>query len=209
MAMIEIDIVNFNCDVVGKAQCKEAVFCCDYKQHIIDRVVNWQLAKRRSGTSSTRGISDISGTTAKPHKQKGTGRARQGSRRSPQFRGGAVIFGPKPRDYGYKLNKKIRSQALRSLLSYKFSQSRIFILESGKLEQKRTAYLLSRPLFANKNSILIIDNVVDENVRLACRALPNFDVLPCEGMNVYDLLTHDNLFLTKDSLPAIERRLGA
>jgi large subunit ribosomal protein L4 len=206
--MLELDIVNFSCDVVGKAQCHKAVFCCDYKQHIIDQVVDWQLAKRRSGTSSTRGISDISGTTAKPHKQKGTGRARQGSLRSPQFRGGAVIFGPKPRDYSYKLNKKIRKQALRALLSHKLLQNRVFILESGKLEQKRTAYLLSCPLFANKNSILIIDNIVDNNVRLACRALPNFNVLPCEGMNVYDLLMHDNLFLTKDSLPVIESRLG-
>ena len=205
--MLELDIINLDCSVVGKIKCHKKVFCHEYKEHIVAQVAKWQLAKKRSGSSNTRGISDISGTTAKPYKQKGTGRARQGSLRSPQFVGGATIFGPKPRDHGYKINKKIRAQALKSLLSYKLSINKISILESANLEQRRTKYLLSLPAFAEQNSVLIIDESIDKNMYLACKNIFKFDILPCEGMNVYDLMIHDKIFLTKASLPIIEKRL--
>jgi len=178
------------------------------RRDILARVINWQLAKRRAGTHKTKGISDISGTTKKPYKQKGTGRARQGSLRSPQFRGGAVIFGPVVRSHEFSLQKKVRRLALKTALSAKQAEGKLIVLETAKLAEAKTAALVKRFDKLGWSSVLIIDGpTVDENFARAARNIPGIDVLPQQGANVYDILRRDTLVLTRDAVQHLEARL--
>ena len=137
-------VIDLSGKAAGDVDLNDAVFGVEVRTDILARVVNWQLAKRRAGSASTKGVSDISGTTAKPFKQKGTGRARQGSSRSPQMRGGAVAFGPKPRDYGYTLPKKVRRLGLKSALSAKQAEGNLVILKDASLKEPKTSELVKR-----------------------------------------------------------------
>ena len=171
-------------------------------------MVNWQRAKRRAGTHKTKGISDIRGTTKKPYRQKGTGRARQGSLRSPQFRGGAVIFGPHPRDHGYGLPKKVRRLGLKTALSAKQAEGKLVVLKDAKLGDAKTGGLVKQLDKLGWGSVLIIDGPeVDENFARASANLPNVDVLPQQGANVYDILRRETLVLTTSAVEALEARL--
>ncbi len=193
---------------VGQIDLADEIFGLPVRRDILARMVNWQLAKRRAGTHKTKGISDISGTTKKPYKQKGTGRARQGSLRSPQFRGGAVIFGPVVRSHEFGLQKKVRRLALKTALSAKQAEGKLVVLEQAKLAEAKTKALAQRFEKLGWGSVLIIDGpTLDENFARAARNIPKVDVLPQQGANVYDILRRDTLVLTRDAVQHLEARL--
>ncbi|HWB51354.1 MAG TPA: 50S ribosomal protein L4 [Stellaceae bacterium] len=192
---------------VGDIDLADEVFGLPVRSDILARVVNWQLAKRRAGTHKTKGISDISGTTAKPYKQKGTGRARQGSRRSPQFRGGATIFGPVVRSHEFGLQKKVRKLGLKTALSAKQAEGKLVVIDQAAVAEAKTKALRSRFETLGWGSVLIIDGAVDAGFAKAARNLPKVDVLPTEGANVYDILRRDTLVLTRAAVEQLEARL--
>ncbi|HEY1795416.1 MAG TPA: 50S ribosomal protein L4 [Stellaceae bacterium] len=193
---------------VGDIELADDVFGVPVRRDILARVVNWQLAKRRAGTHKAKGISDISGTTAKPYKQKGTGRARQGSRRSPQFRGGAVIFGPVVRSHEFDLQKKVRRLGLKTALSAKQAEGKLIVIDAATVAEAKTKALRARFDAFGWDSVLIIDGAaVDEGFARAARNIPKVDVLPQQGANVYDILRRDTLVLTRAAAEALEARL--
>jgi large subunit ribosomal protein L4 len=192
---------------VGDIDLADEVFGLPVRSDILARVVNWQLAKRRAGTHKTKGISDISGTTKKPYKQKGTGRARQGSLRSPQFRGGAVIFGPVVRSHEFGLQKKVRKLGLKTALSAKQAEGKLVVIDAASVAEAKTKALRSQFATLGWESVLIIDGAVDEGFAKAARNLPKVDVLPSVGANVYDILRRDTLVLTRAAVEQLEARL--
>jgi large subunit ribosomal protein L4 len=193
---------------VGDIDLADEVFGVPVRNDILARVVNWQLAKRRAGTHKTKGISDISGTTKKPYKQKGTGRARQGSLRSPQFRGGAVIFGPVVRSHEFGLQKKVRKLGLKTALSAKQAEGKLVVIDAASVTEAKTKALRAQFETLGWQSVLIIDGVaVDEGFAKAARNLPKVDVLPSQGANVYDILRRDTLVLTRAAVEQLEARL--
>jgi len=192
---------------VGDIELADEVFGLPVRSDILARVVNWQLAKRRAGTHKTKGISDISGTTKKPYKQKGTGRARQGSLRSPQFRGGATIFGPVVRSHEFGLQKKVRRLGLKTALSAKQAEGKLVVIDAASIAEPKTKALRARFETLGWDSVLIIDGAVDEGFAKAARNLPKVDVLPSVGANVYDILRRDMLVLTRAAVEQLEARL--
>lgn len=205
---MKYEVRNFENKKVGEVQLNPEIFSTPLRQDILARMVHWQLAKRRAGTHSTKGISQISGTTKKPWKQKGTGRARQGSLRSPQFRGGAIIFGPHPRDHGYQLPKKVRQLALKTALSSKAASGELLIVEDLNVKIKKTKELEQKFQTLGLRSVLIIDGAeVNKDFARTAANLPGVDVLPQQGINVYDILRHEHLVLTKAAIENLESRL--
>lgn len=205
---MKADIINLDAKNVGSIELADSVFGVEVRSDIMHRCVEWQRAKRRAGTHATRTVSQIQGTTAKPHAQKGTGRARQGSLRSVQFRGGAVAHGPVPRSHATDLPKKVRRLALRSALSAKQAAGQLFVIDEAKLKDPKTKALVERIGKLGWSSALIIDGAaVDENFANAARNIVGIDVLPSMGTNVYDILRRQVLVLTKDAVNALEARL--
>jgi large subunit ribosomal protein L4 len=201
-------VIDLDNTSVGELELEEAVFGVKLRKDILARVVNWQLAKRRAGTHKTKGVSDISGTSKKPYKQKGTGRARQGSLRSPQFRGGAVIFGPVVRSHAFDLQKKVRKLALRTALSVKCAEGKLVVLDAAKVAEPKTKALAARLGKLGWSSVLIIDGPeLDANFARAARNLKGVDVLPQQGANVYDILRRDTLVLTRAAVEKLQERL--
>ncbi|PCJ59901.1 MAG: 50S ribosomal protein L4 [Rhodospirillaceae bacterium] len=201
-------IINLDAKDVGEIDLADEIFSIPPRPDILQRMVTWQLAKRRAGTHKTKGISDVRGTGRKPWAQKGGGRARAGSLRSPQFRGGAVIFGPTPRSHAFQLPKKVRRLALKAALSAKQAAGKIVILDSTKLSSVKTQELKARFGKLGWSSVLVIDGQeVDANFGRAAHNLPGVDVLPQQGTNVYDILRRDLLVLTKDAIAYLEARL--
>lgn len=205
---MEMIVKNFENKEVGKVDLKATIFEVPLRTDILTRMVNWQLAKRRSGTHKTKGVSDISGTTRKPYRQKGTGRARQGSLRSPQFRGGAVIFGPVVRDHGYDLPKKVRRLALRVALSHKAAQGALLIVDDLSIGSAKTKDFIARIQDLGIHSALMIGgSVLQSDFVCAASNVPEIDVLPQQGINVYDILRRKMLVLSKEALAYLENRL--
>jgi large subunit ribosomal protein L4 len=205
---MKLTVRNLDNEEVGDIELAEAVFGVKVRPDILARVVNWQLAKRRAGTHKAKGISDVQGTTKKPYKQKGTGRARQGSLRSPQFRGGAVIFGPVVRSHAYDLQKKVRRLGLKSALSAKQNDGKLVVIDAAKLEEGKTKALRDRFAALGWDSVLILDGPeLDPLFVRAARNLPKVDVLPQQGANVYDILRRDTLVLTRAAVEHLEARL--
>jgi len=205
---MKLDVVNLDAQTVGSVELAPEVFGVEVRRDILARMVNYQLAKRRSGNHKTKQIWEVSGTTKKPYAQKGTGRARQGSLRSAQFRGGGVIFGPVVRSHAHDLPKKVRALALKVALSAKAAEGKIMVLDSAISATNKTKDLASRLVKLNLSSVLFIDGAqLDRNFALASRNIPYVDVLPSQGANVYDILRADTLVLTKDGLASLEARL--
>ena len=201
-------IRNLDNQEVGEIELADEVFGVAVRPDLLARAVNWQLAKRRSGNHKTKVIGDIQGTTKKPYRQKGTGRARQGSLRSPQFRGGAVIFGPVVRSHEHDLTKKVRKLALKIALASKVADGKLIVLDSATADTFKTKALASRLKGFDLKSALIIDGAnLDENFAKAARNIPLLDVLPEQGANVYDILRRDTLFLTRNAVEQLEARL--
>ncbi len=204
---MKLTVRNLDNQEVGDIELAEEVFGLPVRRDILARVVNWQLAKRRGGTHKTKGISEISGTSKKPYKQKGTGRARQGSLRSPQFRGGAVIFGPVVRSHAFDLQKKVRRLGLKTALSAKQAEGKLIVIDEAQIGEAKTKVLRARLDALGWDSVLIIDGAVNENFARAARNLPKVDVLPQQGANVYDILRRDTLVLTREAVQQLEARL--
>jgi len=193
---------------VGSIELMDAIFALEPRRDILTRMVNWQLAKRRSGNHATKEIWAVSGTGKKPYSQKGTGRARQGSLRSPQFRKGAVIFGPVVRDHAHDMPKKVRQLALRMALSSKQKDGKLIILDDVKMAEHKTKALVSKLSKMGLTSVLFIDGSnLDVNFALAAQNIPCVDVLPEQGANVYDILRRDVLVLTKNAVEQLQERL--
>ena len=192
----------------GEIELLDAVFAVEPRRDILTRMVNYQLAKRRSGNHKAKGISDVSGTTKKPWAQKGSGRARQGSLRSPQFRKGGVIFGPVVRDHAHNLPKKVRALALCMAISSKQNEGKLIVLDTATMASPKTKELVARFGKLGLVSALIIDGAnLDSNFALAARNIPHIDVLPEQGANVYDILRRDVLVLTKNAVEQLQERL--
>ena len=205
---MKLTVRNLDNEEVGDIELADEVFGLPVRGDILARVVNWQLAKRRAGTHKAKGISDIAGTTQKPYKQKGTGRARQGSRRSPQFRGGAVIFGPVVRSHEFDLQKKVRTLGLKTALSAKQAEGKLVVIDAATVTEAKTKLLVRRLDALGWDSVLFIDGAtVDEGFARAARNIPKVDVLPQQGANVYDILRRDTLVLTRAGVEQLEARL--
>ena len=205
---MKVQVKNLANESVGEIELDDAVFGVDVRQDLIFRAVNWQLAKRRSGNHKTKGISEIAGTTKKPYNQKGTGRARQGSLRSPQFRGGARIFGPVVRSHEHDLTKKVRKLALKTALSAKAAAGQLVIIDTVETDTHKTKTLAVSLKAMGFDSLLVIDGeTVNENFARAARNIPLVDVLPSQGANVYDIIRRNILVLTRSAVSDLEARL--
>lgn len=184
------------------------IFDQNERPDILHRVVNWQLAKRRSGNHQTKTLSMVSGSTRKPFRQKGTGRARQGTIRAPQHRGGATVFGPQTRDHGFSLQKKVRRLGLKIALSVKMRAGQLVIIDDFKLKDAKTGKFVE---LLKKNgwdsALLICGDVVNQDLARASSNVVGFDVLPQQGANVYSILKRKTLILSKDALHHLEARL--
>jgi large subunit ribosomal protein L4 len=196
-----------NCDVfdldknkVGSVVIDPDIFESPVKEHLLHAVVRWQLANRRSGTASTKTRGEVRGGGRKPWKQKHLGRARQGSIRSPQWRKGAVVFGPRPRDWSYDIPKKVRRQALKSALSVKHGDGKLFIIREFNLPEISTKSVAEFIKRFELDKTLILINDRNENLRRSVRNIKNLKILNTDGLNVYDLLRFDFLVITEDSL---------
>jgi large subunit ribosomal protein L4 len=204
---MKIKVINFDSVETGSIDVNDAVFAVEPRQDVLARVIHWQLAKRRAGTHKTKGISEISGTGKKPYKQKGTGSARQGSLRSPQFRGGARIFGPVVRDHGYSLNKKIRRLGLRMALSAKAASGDLLILDNAPSLDKTKQVVEKLATLELTNSLFILQNTNDNSFAQAAANVKNVDVLPSIGANVYSIMKRKKLVLTQEAVKELEARL--
>lgn len=202
------DVVNLENEKIGTVELADSVFGVDVRRDILARAVNWQLAKRRAGTHKVKTRNEVSGTTKKPFRQKGTGRARQGSMKGPHMRGGGVVFGPVPRDHSHSLPKKVRRLALKAALSAKRADGTLVVLDKAELEDAKTRVLAQRTLALGWGKALIIDGeTVDTNFARAARNLPGLDLLPSGGANVYDILRHETLVLTRTAVDKLVERL--
>ncbi len=205
---MKVQVKNLANEAVGEIELDDAIFGVEIRTDLIHRAVNWQLAKRRSGNHKTKGISEIAGTTKKPYNQKGTGRARQGSLRSPQFRGGARIFGPVVRSHEHDLTKKVRKLALRTALSAKAAAGQLVIIDTCETTSHKTKEMAATLKTMGFDSLLVIDGAtVNENFARAARNIPLVDVLPSQGANVYDIIRRNILVLTKEAVTDLEARL--
>lgn len=192
----------------GEIDLSDDVFALPKRPDILARMVRWQLAKRQQGTHDTKEIGEVSGGGRKPWRQKGTGRARHGSTRSPQWRKGAVIFGPTPRSHAHDLPKKVRKLALKTALSVKQADGKLVVLDAIALTDAKTKELAKRLEARGWSSVLVIDGpVVDESFARAARNIKGVDVLPQQGANVYDILRRDTLVLTRAAIEHLEARL--
>ena len=205
---MDFEIKTLDNGSAGTIGLPDEIFAATPRTDIMARVVHWQLAKRRAGTHKVKGMGEVSGTTRKPYKQKGTGNARQGSLRAPQFRTGGAVHGPVVRDHGYDLPKKVRRLGLISALSQKLAEGRLIVLDEAN-GTTRTAELAKKLKVLGWNSALIVDGIVDEGFLRAARNLPKIDVLPSVGANVYDILNHEVLAITRAGVEALKLRLGA
>ena len=204
---MKIEVNSLDNKKIKDIDLDKQIFGLELKEEIIYRMVRYQLAKRRSGNHKTKGISEISGTTKKPFKQKGTGNARQGSKRSPQMRGGAVIFGPQVRSHAHKLPKKIKQLALKMAISKKIKDGKLKILNELKMSKPKTNLFRSKLAGLKLDSALFIDGKdIDNNFFLASKNVPKVDILPVAGINVYDILKRDYLVLSENAVNSIKER---
>lgn len=201
-------VVTLDNKAAGDIELDESVFGAKVRKDILSRMVTYQLAKRRAGTHKVKTRGEISGTTAKPFRQKGTGRARQGSARATQLRGGATVFGPVVRSHGQKLTKKVRRFALKSALSSKQSDGKLIIVDEIKLSDGKTKLLADMlGKLGLADALIVAGAEVDQNFARAARNIPRIDVLPSQGANVYDILRRDTLVLSREAVETLEARL--
>lgn len=202
------DILSLDNKNVGSIELCESIFGLEVRADILQRVVRWQLARQQAGTHKTKGRSEVALTPAKPFKQKGGGRARQGSRKGSQFRKGGIVFGPVVRDHSHDLTKKFRKLGLKTALSAKAKEGNLIIIDEARLSSPKTKDLKDKLVVCGWGNCLFIDGKeVDINFALASRNIIGVDVLPTMGANVYDILRKGKLVLTKDAVSCLEERL--
>jgi large subunit ribosomal protein L4 len=205
--MAVTEVYNTDNKKVGEVELNDALFGLEVKKHILHDIVKMQLANRRAGTACTKTRTEVRGGGAKPYRQKGTGRARAGTNNSPLWRGGGVTFGPKPRDYSYKLPKKVRKLGLRMALSTRFSESNMIVLDGFDLADIKTKQFVEvmKKLDIENGLIVIPSN--NENLERSSRNVQGFKVIQTDGLNVYDILLHRRLVLLQPCLDQLEKRL--
>lgn len=205
---MKLDVVTLEGKKVSSLELEAEIAEAPVREDLMARVVHWQLAKRRAGTHKTKGISEVSGSTKKIVRQKGSGGARHGSKRAPQFRGGSVIFGPVVRDHGYSLPKKIRKMGLHSAFLAKLRGNDLIVVDSFDSAPLKTQGFLKvlEGLKADHSALLIGRDIGESHVATAIRNLPNIDVLPPVGANVYDMLKHRKLIVSKDAILDLQER---
>ncbi len=213
---MNIEIVDLENEVTGEMELDEAVFGTEVREHLFWEVVNWQRAKRRQGTSSTKGRSEVRGGGKKPWRQKGTGRARHGSIRSPLWVGGGTIFGPQPKDWSYKMPKKKRKAALRSALSMKMANGQLKVVEDWELPEIKTKIAVETLNTLDAPSALVVDTTErdednqlhhNETLRLSVRNLKDAKYLAPEGLNVEDVLRYEFLVISRSALERVQEAL--
>jgi len=205
--MAKVDIFDMRRQKISEIEVDDRVLNEPEKPHLIYEVVRMQLACRRSGTAATKERSFVSGGGRKPWRQKGTGRARVGSTRSPLWRGGGTIFGPHPRDYSFRPPRKVRQAALRSVLSSKYRENKLLVLERLDLPEAKTrSFLTVLKVLGISNALIVIDGP-DEVLEKSALNIPGIQVARCEGLNVHDLLRHENVVFLRSSLEKVERNL--
>jgi large subunit ribosomal protein L4 len=201
------DVYNMDGEKVSETNLADEIFDVPVKQHVLHEMVTMQLINRRAGTAATKGRSDVRGGGQKPYRQKGTGRARAGTRRSPLWRGGGVVFGPSPRSYRYKVPKRVRRQALKMALTSKLQDKALIVLDRLVLEPVKTKRFVEVMAGLKTGRALIVTDRKIESLELSSRNVPDFKVLRSEGLNVYDILRFKNLILLEPSVQQIAERL--
>lgn len=202
--MPKVDLFNMNAEKVGEIELSDAVFGAPINKEAMHQVVVNILANRRQGTQSALTRAEVSGGGKKPWRQKGTGRARHGSIRSPQWRHGGIVFAPKPRDYGYTLPKKLKRVALKSALSSKVAENQIIVLDKLTLDAPKTKTIAEMLKKFNANKTLIVVKESDEVIYKSVRNIENAHVIPVNNLNVYDILKYDKFIVTQDAARLIE-----
>lgn len=203
--MPKVALYNVSGAQVGEVELADSVFGIEPHVHVLNEAVLMQRASLRAGTHKTKGRSEVRGGGRKPWKQKGTGRARQGSIRSPQWKGGGTVFGPTPRSYAYKLPKKVRRLAIKSALSSKVKGNEIIVLDQLALAQPKTKEFVGilNNLKVSRKA-LVVTAAYDENVALSARNIPGVKFVSAEGINVLDVMVYDKLIITKDAVQKVE-----
>ncbi|WOI54468.1 50S ribosomal protein L4 [Parvularcula sp. LCG005] len=205
---MQVDVITLDAGNSGTVDLNDEIFGLEPRRDILHRYVVWQLAKRQQGTHKAKERGEVAGTTKKFVRQKGSGGARHGNRKAPQFVGGGKAHGPRVRSHAHDLPKKVRRLALRHALSAKQAASELIIIDQASLSDPKTKALVERFAKLGVKNALIMDATFDENFARAARNIPNVDVLPVVGANVYDILRHDKLILTKAAVEGLEARLS-
>ncbi|QGZ33891.1 50S ribosomal protein L4 [Stappia indica] len=204
---MELEVKTLDGAAAGSITVSDEIFGLDPRTDLIHRVVRWQLAKRQAGTHKAQQRSEVSGSTKKFVRQKGSGGARHGNKKAPQFRGGGKAHGPVVRSHAHDLPKKVRALGLRHALSAKFKADGLIIVDVVSAEEAKTKALAARLANLGLSNALVVDgSEIDANFRLASRNIPAIDLLPVEGLNVYDILRREKLVLTKSAVTALEER---
>ncbi|MFB5268950.1 50S ribosomal protein L4 [Paenibacillus enshidis] len=203
--MPKVAVYNISGSQVGEVELKDTVFGIEPNQHVLHEAVVMQLASLRHGTHKVKGRSEVRGGGRKPWKQKGTGRARQGSIRAPQWKGGGIVFGPTPRSYAYKLPKKVRRLAIKSALSSKVIENQIIVLDALTMSAPKTKEFVAilNNLKADRKALVVAPSY-DDNVALSARNIPGVKFVAADGINVLDVLKHDKLIITKEAVQKVE-----
>lgn len=207
--MSTVNVVNIKNENVGQIELKDDIFNREVKEYLLHDVVRMQRAARRAGNACTKTRVEVSGGGKKPWRQKGTGRARAGSNTSPLWRGGGVAFGPKPREYSMKINRKVRQQALSMAMSARFQEGNLIVVDDFTMERIKTKDFVGiMNLLEVGNGLIVIDNA-HENLVKSSSNVNGFKVLSAEGLNVYDILLHKKLILVQPVIESLEKRLSA
>lgn len=207
--MSTVEVKNIKNEKVGEIELNDQVFNREVKTHLLHDVVRQQRAARRAGTASTKTRKDVSGSSSKPYRQKGTGRARAGSRKSPLWRGGGTAFGPKPRDYSFKLNRKVRQQAVSMAMSARFQEGNLVVLDDFTLEAIKTKDFVSIMKVLELSNALIVIAADNDQLSKSSRNVPGYKVMKSEGLNVYDILLHEKLVVLQPAIESLEERFTA
>lgn len=205
---MKVKVLTLDNKAAGDIDLSDDVFGQTPRKDILARMVNYQLAKRRAGTHKAQGRAEVTGSSAKKYRQKGTGRARIGNGKAPQFRGGGKAFGPVLRDHAHSLPKKVRQMAMRHALSTKQADGKLIVLDDATATEPKTKTVKAQLAALGLDNVLIVGGAeLDRNFSLAARNLPQVDLLPTQGANVYDILRRDTLVLTKAAVEGLEARL--
>lgn len=207
--MSTVEVKNIKNEKVGEIELNDLIFNRQVKPYLLHDVVRMQRAAKRAGTASTKGRGDVKGSSSKPWRQKGTGRARAGNKRSPLWRGGGVVHGPKPRDFSFKLNRKVKQQAVSMALSARFQEGNLVVLDQFTMEAIKTKeFVTIMNVLQLENALIVIDGD-NENLSKSSRNVPGYKVMRTDGVNVYDILLHDKLVLLQPAISSLEERLTA
>lgn len=207
--MSTVEVKNIKNESVGEIDLNDLIFNREVKNYVLHEVVRQQRAARRNGTASTKTRKEVRGSGAKPWRQKGTGRARAGTRKSPIWRGGGTTFGPKPRDYSFKLNRKVKQQAVAMALSARYQEGNLVVLDDFTLEAIKTKEFVSIMEVLELNNALIVVDSENEELSKSSRNVPGYKVMKTDGVNVYDILLHEKLVLLQPAIERLEERFTA